>query len=79
MEVQVGSPLPQVDDVMAMSTDLSIESEQDNPVTLEVSGADAGTVMPTETVAVEDAIPDQAPEGAVVTSADVGIPMGVML
>lgn len=71
--------MPQVDDVMAMSTDLSIESEQDSPVTLEVSGADAGIVMPTETVAVEDAIPDQAPEGAVVTSADVGIPMGVML
>lgn len=62
-----------------MSTILSVKLEQEGSVTLEVSGANAGTLMPPEMVAAEDAILEQAPEDAVVTSAGVETPMGVAL
>lgn len=79
MEVRIGLSVPRVDDVVAMRTILFIESKQDGPITLEVSGADVGKVMPTETVVVEDAILDQSHEGAMITLADVKIPMEVAL
>jgi hypothetical protein len=71
--------MPRVDDVVVTSSILSIESGRDGPTTLEVSGTDIGKVLPTEMVVVEDAIPDWTPEDVVVTSANVGIPMRVVV
>jgi hypothetical protein len=50
MEVQVGSPMPQIDDVVAMSSILAIGYDPDGPTTLEVSGSNASKVLPSPMV-----------------------------
>lgn len=82
MEVQVGSPLPRDDDTIAAGADPPVEPARGAPITLEVSDVDATVVTPTETIAVEGAIPCNTPGSAIpVTepSVDEGVPMAVAL
>jgi hypothetical protein len=45
MDVQVGSPMPRIDDVVATSSTLPIGPGLGDPTTLEVSGSGAGIPM----------------------------------
>jgi hypothetical protein len=53
MEVHVGSPRPQTDDVVATSYVMLAGPDPADPTTLEVSGSDAGILMGVE-LSLED-------------------------